>query len=106
MFKFIFLHKNNITLSICKKTSDGYVLDGWFQYKEYDKVLAYAESEDIRFIVCNTTEAGIQYDPACQKDDVPTASYPGKLTQWLYRRYQKFGQVEGKGVIILSCEQI
>ena len=38
MFKFIFLHKNNITLSICKKTSDGYVLDGWFQYKEYDKV--------------------------------------------------------------------
>ena len=38
MFKFIFLHKNNITLSICKKTSDGYVLDGWFQYKEYYKV--------------------------------------------------------------------
>lgn len=38
MFKFIFLHKNNMTLSICKKTSDGYVLDGWFQYKEYDKV--------------------------------------------------------------------
>ncbi len=75
-------------------------------YKEYDKVLAYAESEDIRFIVCNTTEAGIQYDPACQKDDVPAASYPGKLTQWLYRRYQKFGQVEGKGVIILSCELI
>ena len=75
-------------------------------YKEYDQVLAYAESEDIRFIVCNTTEAGIQYDPSCQKDDVPAASYPGKLTQWLYRRYQKFGKVEGKGVIILSCELI
>ena len=75
-------------------------------YKEYDKVLAYAESEDIRFIVCNTTEAGIQYDPSCQMDDVPAASYPGKLTQWLYRRFQKFGDVKGKGVIILSCELI
>lgn len=75
-------------------------------YKEYDKVLAYAESADIRFIVCNTTEAGIQYDPSCQFDDVPAASYPGKLTQWLYRRYQKFGQEKGKGVIILSCELI
>ena len=38
MFKFIFVHKNNIDLSICKKTSDGYVLDGWFKYKEFDKV--------------------------------------------------------------------
>ena len=75
-------------------------------YKEYDAVLAYAESEDIRFVVCNTTEAGIQYDPSCQFTDVPAASYPGKLTQWLYRRFQKFGQEKGKGIIILSCELI
>ena len=45
-------------------------------YKDYDAVLAYAESEDIRFVVCNTTEAGIQYDPSCQFADVPAASYP------------------------------
>lgn len=75
-------------------------------YKEYDQVLAYAESEDMRFVVCNTTEAGIQYDPSCQFTDAPASSYPGKLTQWLYRRFQKFGQVEGKGIIILSCELI
>ncbi len=75
-------------------------------YKEYDAVLAYAESEDIRFVVCNTTEAGIQYDPSCQFTDVPAASYPGKLTQWLSRRFQKFGQEKGKGIIILSCELI
>lgn len=75
-------------------------------YREYDAVLAYAESEDIRFVVCNTTEAGIQYDSSCQFSDVPAASYPGKLTQWLYRRFQKFKNEEGKGIIILSCELI
>ncbi|MDO4343893.1 MAG: tagaturonate reductase [Eubacteriales bacterium] len=75
-------------------------------YSDYEAVLAYAESEDIRFVVCNTTEAGIQYDPACQFEDAPAASYPGKLTQWLYRRFKKFGQTPGKGIIILSCELI
>ena len=50
--------------------------------------------------------AGIAYDPSCQFTDVPANSYPGKLTQFLYRRFQKFGQEEGKGFIILSCELI
>ena len=75
-------------------------------YKEYDAVLAYADSEDIRYIVCNTTEAGIQYDPSCQFEDAPASSYPGKLTQWLYRRFKKFGEAPGKGVVVLSCELI
>lgn len=75
-------------------------------YKEYEEVLSYAESEDIRFVVCNTTEAGIQYDPDCLFTDAPAASYPGKLTQWLYRRYKKFNGIKGKGIVILSCELI
>ena len=75
-------------------------------YREYEEVMSYAESEDIRFVVCNTTEAGIQYDPTCQFTDTPPASYPAKLTQWLYRRFEKFGQEKGKGIIILSCELI
>lgn len=75
-------------------------------YSEYDQVQAYAESADIRFIVCNTTEAGIQYDPSCQFTDRPANSYPGKLTQWLYHRFETFGKEKGKGVIILSCELI
>ena len=38
MLKFIFLHKNFINVSICKKEADGYLLDGWYKYKELDKV--------------------------------------------------------------------
>lgn len=75
-------------------------------YQDYESVLACAENPDLRFIACNTTEAGIAYDPACQFTDVPANSYPGKLTQFLYRRFQHFGNVEGKGFVILSCELI
>ena len=75
-------------------------------YEDYEAVLSYAESEDMRYVVCNTTEAGIQYDPSCSFDDAPASSYPGKLTQWLYRRYKKFGGEKGKGIVILSCELI
>lgn len=40
-----------------------------------------AASDDLEIIVSNTTEAGIHYDPSCQFEDKPAASFPGKLTQ-------------------------
>lgn len=75
-------------------------------YKNYDEVLACAENPDLRYIACNTTEAGITYDPSCQFADVPAGSYPAKLTQFLYKRFEKFGKEAGKGFVILSCELI
>ncbi len=61
-----------------------------------------AASDDLEIIVSNTTEAGIVYDPACEINDKPCSSFPGKLTQVLYHRYQA-----GKaGVLILACELI
>ena len=61
-------------------------------YTDYDAVMACAENPDLRYIACNTTEAGIAYDPACQFTDTPAATYPGKLTQFLYKRFQAFGK--------------
>lgn len=75
-------------------------------YIDFEALLACAENPDLRFITCNTTEAGIAYDPACQLNNAPASSYPGKLTQFLYRRFQKFGSEKGKGFIILACELI
>ena len=61
-----------------------------------------AVSDDLEIIVSNTTEAGIVYDPACQLNDKPCTSFPGKLTQVLYARYQA-----GKpGIVMLACELI
>lgn len=75
-------------------------------YSEYDEYMACAQNPDLRFIACNTTEAGICYDASCRFEDRPASSYPGKLTQFLYARYRKFGAEKGKGFVVLSCELI
>ena len=75
-------------------------------YHQFDEYLALAENPDIRFVISNTTEAGIAFDPSCKLEDRPASSYPGKLTQLLYRRYQYFSGDPAKGLIILPCELI
>lgn len=73
-------------------------------YSDYQKVLALAESRDLRFIISNTTEAGITYDPSCLFSDTPPVSYPAKLTQFLFHRFQIFGGASDSGLILLPCE--
>ena len=75
-------------------------------YSDFDELLKCAENPDLRFIVSNTTEAGIVYDPSCQFTDTPANSYPGKLTQFLYRRFEIFGKEKGKGFMLLPVELI
>ena len=73
-----------------------------YEEEGYDAMMKLAESDDLEYIVSNTTEAGIVYDPDCQMSDHPCSSFPGKLTQVLYTRYKA-----GKGgLVILSCELI
>ena len=55
-----------------------------YEKADYEKMMEVAASDDLEIIVSNTTEAGIQYDPSCQKDDCPPSSFPAKLTQVLY----------------------
>lgn len=75
-------------------------------YTEYDDYLALAENPDMRFVISNTTEAGIAFDPTCQWNDKPASSYPGKLVQLLYHRYCHFHGDPSKGLVILPCELI
>ena len=75
-------------------------------YADHTAFLALAEQPDIRFVVSNTTEAGIAFDPTCRLSDAPPASYPAKLTQLLYHRFRAFGGDAQRGLIILPCELI
>jgi len=75
-------------------------------YTQFEEYLKLAEQPEIRFVISNTTEAGIAFDPACKLDDKPASSYPGKLTQLLYHRFQHFGGAKDKGLIIFPCELI
>lgn len=68
--------------------------------------MALADQPEIRFVISNTTEAGIAFDPSCKLSDAPASSYPGKLVQLLYRRFQTFNGDPKKGLIIMPCELI
>ena len=71
-------------------------------YENFESYMKLAENPDFRFIVSNTTEAGIEYVDSNQFTDAPARSFPGKLTQLLYKRFR----LGLKGFIILSCELI
>ena len=75
-------------------------------YSQNVAFMALAEQPDIRFIISNTTEAGITFDPSCKFTDAPASAYPGKLVQLLYRRYKTFNGCPSKGLILMPCELI
>ena len=75
-------------------------------YSQNAAFMALAEQPEIRFVISNTTEAGIHFDPTCKLSDAPASSYPGKLTQLLYRRFKAFNGDAKKGLIIMPCELI
>ena len=71
-------------------------------YDDFDAVLELAKSDDLEYIVSNTTEAGIVHESESKFDQCPPISFPAKLTRVLYERYKA-----GKdGVVVLSCELI
>ena len=75
-------------------------------YTQFEEYLKLAENPEMRFVVSNTTEAGIAFDPACKLNDAPAKSYPGKLTQLLYHRFKTFDGAADKGLLVFPCELI
>lgn len=74
-------------------------------YDEFDKYMELSKSEDLRFVVSNTTESGISYLENCKLSDSPAASFPAKVTQFLYSRFNYFNK-KGHGLIFIPCELI
>ena len=75
-------------------------------YSEWETYLSFAENSDLRFVVSNTTEAGIKFNVDDKFEDSPPKEFPAKLTKWLYRRFQYFDGDASKGCILLPCELI
>lgn len=75
-------------------------------YEEYDRFMEYARLDTLRYIVSNTTEAGIVYDETDSLDARPPKTYPGKLTKFLYERFNAFKGATDKGLVILPVELI
>lgn len=77
-----------------------------YRADEYEQYMRLAESEDLRFIVSNTTEAGIAYHSGDRLEDTPQFSFPAKVTAFLYKRYQAFAGAKDKGLIVIPVELI
>lgn len=68
------------------------------------KVLELAQSEDLKIIVSNTTEVGIQLVNE-QIDQNPPSSFPAKVLAVLHHRYKKLG-AQNTGLVIIATELI
>ncbi|HSC53317.1 MAG TPA: tagaturonate reductase [Phnomibacter sp.] len=75
-------------------------------YQQFEAYLQTAENPEMRFVISNTTEAGIAYNDNDQLTDAPPSSYPAKLTVWLNHRYKTFAGDASKGIHIIPCELI
>ncbi|NLI21850.1 MAG: tagaturonate reductase [Clostridiales bacterium] len=82
------------------------VSDAVDAYAEYDKYAAYARLDTLRFVVSNTTEAGIVLDETDRFELTPPNTYPGKLTKFLYERAVAFDYAPDRGLILLPVELI
>lgn len=75
-------------------------------YRDFESFLALARLPELSFVISNTTEAGIVLDREDRFDAAPPASFPGKLTRFLYERYRCTGGAKDAGLVMLPTELI
>jgi len=71
-------------------------------YKEIDEYYKLAENPDFRFVISNTTEAGICFDENDTEDAMPEITFPAKLTILMKKRFE----LGLSGFVFLPCELI
>jgi tagaturonate reductase len=68
--------------------------------RQWDEVLKVARAPELKYILCNTAEAGYTLDPSDTRDLAPPKSFPARLLKVLFERFQS-----GKPpVTVLPCE--
>ncbi len=82
------------------------IVKGVDPYRNFDEYLNLAKEEELEFIISNTTEAGIAFDPKDTPDMQPPNSFPAKLTLLLQERFKHFEGAANKGLSIIPCELI
>lgn len=75
-------------------------------FEDYESYIAMAESEDLKVIVSNTTEAGISYVEGDKLEDKLPEAFPAKICKFLYHRYNHFEGNKDMGLLLLPVELI
>lgn len=71
---------------------------------EYSAFMALAHEDALEFVISNTTEAGIVFDPSDAYTDCPPKTFPAKLTKFLYERYTYYQGAADKALTMLPTE--
>jgi tagaturonate reductase len=78
------------------------IKDGLSLPSDSKKFLSFASSPELKYLISNVTEAGLVWSQEGAKDQI-ASSFPGRLTQWLYTRFEQAPELE---TILLPCELI
>lgn len=98
----LFLRGIENSQEVCEHTQVSSISRIINPYEDFKGFLALAHNSDFRFIVSNTTEAGIVFDESCKMTDSPPSSFPAKLTLLLLERFN----AGLDGFVMLACELI
>lgn len=71
-------------------------------FADTDAFFDCAKNPDLRFIVSNTTEAGIEYKPNQSPDDFAGTTFPGRLAMFMKKRFD----LGLPGFVLFPCELI
>lgn len=71
-------------------------------YDDFNSYLALASQPELKYIISNTTEAGIAFVESDKEGDTPPSSFPAKVTVLLKKRFD----LGLGGFIFLPCELI
>jgi tagaturonate reductase len=82
------------------------IQDALNPYAEFEKYQQYILSEELEFVISNTTEAGIKYHDDEDIFAKPAKSFPGKVVALLYSRFEHFKGDPAKGLTFICCELI
>ena len=75
-------------------------------FRDYEEYINVAKIDTLRFIVSNTTEAGIVFNAEDAFEEKLNITFPAKLTQFLLTRYETFNGAMDKGLVMLPVELI
>ncbi len=78
-------------------------INPYSDFEQYQKAIL---NPELRFVISNTTEAGIAFDANDSLDMQPQNSFPGKVAAMLYQRFKAFHGAPEKGLIFFTCELI
>ena len=78
------------------------IKDGLSLPYDFEKFLSFARSPELKYLISNVTEVGLAWSQEGAKDEF-ASSFPGRITQWLYTRFEQAPELE---TILFPCELI